>query len=67
MTPLSNALGGSCATYGQDPCTSGYYGGADFSIPLGIIVAGVVYYLAERVTGTVKRQRSAEQAPLLTK
>jgi purine-cytosine permease-like protein len=59
MTPLSNALGGSCATAGQVPCTSGYYGGADFSIPLGIVVAGAVYLLAELATREVRRQREA--------
>ncbi len=62
MTPISNALGGSCATFGQDPCTAGYYGGADFSIPLGIFVAGFVYFVAEKVTGTVKRQRCRESS-----
>jgi purine-cytosine permease-like protein len=67
MTPLSNALGGSCATFGQDPCTSGYYGGADFSVPLGMVVGALVYLVAELVTSTVKRQRSRASAPLPTK
>jgi len=64
MTPISNALGGSCATFGQEPCTSGFYGGADFSIPLGIVVGGLVYFMAEQVTGTLKQQRHefAEEA-----
>ena len=60
MTPISNALGGSCATYGQDPCTSGYYGGADFSIPFGVIVAGLVYFVAEKITERVTRQEALD-------
>ena len=57
MTPVSNHFGGSCAgplTHGA--CTAGWYGGADFSIPLGILVAAILYFLLEKVTGYVGMQ-----------
>lgn len=35
---------------------SNHYNGADFSVPVGILVGGLLYWLFESFTGTVKRQ-----------
>jgi NCS1 family nucleobase:cation symporter-1 len=57
MTPISNHYGGACAgNLVHAVCTAGWYGGADFSVPAGIIVAALVYFVLEKVTGNVARQ-----------
>ncbi len=58
MTPLSNHFGASCAgPLSGGACPSGWYGGADFSLLTGSVVAAVVYLGLEAVTGTVRAQR----------
>jgi cytosine/uracil/thiamine/allantoin permease len=37
-------------------CTAGWYGGADFSIEAGIVIAGLVYFILEKMTGNIERQ-----------
>jgi purine-cytosine permease-like protein len=64
MTPISNHYGGACAAavnHVSGACTAGWYGGADFSVPTGIIVAALVYFVLERVTGNVSRQVTKQQ------
>jgi purine-cytosine permease-like protein len=57
MTPISNHYGGACAgNLVHGACTAGWYGGADFSVPTGIIIAGLLYFLLEKATGNVKKQ-----------
>jgi purine-cytosine permease-like protein len=57
MTPFSNHYGGACAgNLVHGVCTAGWYGGADFSVPTGIIVAALVYFVLEKFTGNVARQ-----------
>jgi NCS1 family nucleobase:cation symporter-1 len=57
MTPVSNHFGGACAgNLVHGTCTAGWYGGADFSIPTGIIVAALIYFVLEKLTGNVQRQ-----------
>ena len=68
MTPISNHFGGACAANPvHGVCTAGWYGGADFSVPTGIIIAGLVYFVLERATGNVARQvvRQKELEPNL--
>ncbi len=68
MTPISNHYGGACAgNLVHGSCTAGWFGGADFSVPTGIIVAGLVYFILEKSTGTVARQvkRQRELEPSL--
>ncbi len=67
MTPISNHYGGACAAkLVHGVCTAGWYGGADFSVPVGIIVAGLVYFILDRATGRVANQvaRQLELEPL---
>ena len=60
MTPLSNHFGGACAgNLVKGSCTAGWYGGADFSIFIGIGVAGLLYFVLDAVTKTTKRQLAA--------
>jgi purine-cytosine permease-like protein len=57
MTPVSNHYGGACAgNLVHSVCTAGWYGGADFSVPTGIIVAGLLYFVLEKATGNVAKQ-----------
>ena len=57
MTLVSNHYGGACAAkLVKGVCTAGWYGGADFSIPTGILLAGAVYFVLEKMTGNVARQ-----------
>jgi purine-cytosine permease-like protein len=57
MTPISNHFGGACAAnLVHGTCAAGWYGGADFSVPTGIIVAALVYFALEKVAGNVARQ-----------
>jgi cytosine/uracil/thiamine/allantoin permease len=37
-------------------CTAGWFGGADFSVFAGIIIAGLLYFILEKFTHTVERQ-----------
>ncbi len=68
LTPISNHFGGACAAnLVHGVCTAGWYGGADFSVPTGVIIAGLVYFVLEKLTGNVKRQvaRQKELEPTL--
>jgi len=57
MTPVSNHYGAACAAkLVHGVCAAGWYGGADFSIESGIVIAGLVYYVLEKTTGNVARQ-----------
>lgn len=58
MTPISNHFGAFyCAGTTATNCgPAGWFGGADFSVPTGVIVAGLVYFVAERISGNVARQ-----------
>ena len=57
MTPVSNHYGAACAgTLVHGVCTAGWYGGADFSIEAGIVIAALVYFVLEKLTGNVARQ-----------
>jgi hypothetical protein len=42
-------------------CTAGWYGGADFSVPTGIIIAGLIYFILESLTGNVARQVATQK------
>ncbi len=62
MTPIANLWGSSCSgplVHGQ--CTAGWYGGADFSVYLGIGVASGLYALLELATGYVKKQVATQK------
>ncbi len=62
MTPVSNHFGSSCAgALSHGVCTAGWYGGADFSIPSGVLVAALLYWLAEKATGYVRSQVAGEK------
>jgi NCS1 family nucleobase:cation symporter-1 len=57
MTPIANHFGAVCAgNLVHGACTAGWYGGADFSVPTGVIIAGLVYFLLEKATGRVAKQ-----------
>jgi purine-cytosine permease-like protein len=57
MTPISDHYGSVCAgNLVHGLCTAGWYGGADFSVPTGVIIAGLVYFILEKTTGNVVRQ-----------
>jgi nucleobase:cation symporter-1, NCS1 family len=53
MTPVSNHFGSF-----YDSTLHGWWGGADFSIPLGIGGSAAVYWLLERCTRTIAKQAS---------
>ena len=62
MTPVSNHFGAVCAGKLVDgSCTAGWYGGADFSVPAGILVGGLLYFVLEKFSGTVARQVTRQQ------
>ena len=62
MTPVSNHYGAACgAKLVHGLCTYGWYGGEDFSVPTGIIIAGLVYFVLEKLTGNVERQVKRQQ------
>jgi nucleobase:cation symporter-1, NCS1 family len=68
MTPVSNHYGAACAgSLVHGVCTAGWYGGADFSIETGIVIAAVVYFVLEKLTGNVARQvvRQRELEPTI--
>ena len=69
MTPISNHYNAFyCAGTAKANCgPAGWFGGADFSVPTGIIVAGLVYFALEKLTGNVERQvkRQKELEPSL--
>jgi NCS1 family nucleobase:cation symporter-1 len=68
MTPISNHYGGACAANTvHGACTAGWFGGADFSIPSGVIIAALVYFFLEKATGRVAQQvvRQKELEPSL--
>ncbi len=69
MTPVSNHFNAFyCAGTKAANCgPAGWFGGADFSVPTGIIVAGLVYFLLEKATGNVAKQveRQKELEPNL--
>jgi len=53
MTPISNHFGSF-----YDSALHGWWGGADFSIPLGIGGSAAVYWLLDRCTRTISKQTS---------
>ena len=62
MTPISNHYGGACAgNLVHGACTAGWYGGADFSVPAGIIIGALVYFVLEKATGNVAKQVARQQ------
>ncbi len=62
MTPISNHYGAVCVgKIVRGACDAGWIGGADFSIYIGIVVAGLAYFLLERATGHVRRQVTAQR------
>jgi NCS1 family nucleobase:cation symporter-1 len=69
MTPISNHFGAFYCTGTKAAACGppGWFGGADFSVPAGIIIAGLVYFVLERATGNVARQvtRQKELEPNL--
>jgi purine-cytosine permease-like protein len=69
MTPISNHFNAFyCAgTKVADCGPAGWFGGADFSVPTGIIVAGLIYFLLEKATGNVAKQvkRQKELEPTI--
>jgi hypothetical protein len=60
MTPFSNAHGAFyCDGSAKAACgPAGWFGGADLSIFFGIITAGVLYFVLEKITGTVAKQNA---------
>jgi hypothetical protein len=58
MTPISNHYGAFfCSGTTAANCgTAGWFGGADFSVPTGVIIAGLIYFFLEKLTGNVARQ-----------
>ena len=58
MTPISNHYGAFfCSGTTAAKCgPQGWFGGADFSVPTGIIIAGLIYFLLEKATGHVATQ-----------
>jgi len=60
MTPFSNAHGAFyCDGTAKAACgPAGWFGGADLSIFFGIITAGVLYFVLEKITGTVAKQNA---------
>ncbi len=68
MTPISNHYGAFFCngTTAANCGPAGWFGGADFSVPAGIIIGALVYWLLEKATGyvgqQVKRQKELEPA-----
>jgi purine-cytosine permease-like protein len=61
MTPFSNHFGGACAAaLVKGQCTAGWYGGADLSVPFGILGAALVYFVLEKATGVVAKQTAKQ-------
>ena len=57
MTPVSNHFGASCAVdLVNGICTSGWYGGADFSVFAGVLLSALVYFVLEKRSGHIARQ-----------
>jgi hypothetical protein len=60
MTPISNHYGAlfcnGTASANCAPGPAGWFGGADFSVPTGIIIAALVYFVLEKLTGNVAGQ-----------
>src|SRR5665213_1813507 len=63
MTPISNHYGAFFCTGTKAAACGlrGWFGGADFSVPTGIIVAALVYFILEKITGNVARQVAKQQ------
>jgi purine-cytosine permease-like protein len=63
MTPFSNHYGAFyCNGTAKANCgPAGWFGGADMSVFFGIFSAALVYFLLEKVTGTVARQVRQQQ------
>jgi purine-cytosine permease-like protein len=67
MTPISNHYGASCAaSLVHGVCKAGWYGGADFSVFIGIFGAAILYFLLERLNRYVSTQMNGrrETSPL---
>jgi len=57
LTPISNHFGAACSgNLVNGACPAGWYGGADFSVPIGVILSGLIYFILDRVTGYTKKQ-----------
>ena len=58
MTPFSNHFGAFyCDGSAKAACgPAGWYGGADLSVFFGILSAALIYFVLEKITGTVARQ-----------
>jgi len=69
MTPVSNHFGAFyCSGTTAANCgPAGWFGGADFSVPAGILVAALLYFILEKATGSVAKQvaRQKELEPNL--
>jgi len=68
MTPISNHYGAFCvANPVGGVCKAGWIGGADFSIWIGMLLAGGLYFILEKMTGHVSSQvaRQKELEPQL--
>ncbi len=62
MTPFSNHYG---AFYCDGSATAncgpaGWFGGADMSIFFGIITAGVLYFIFDKISGTIAKQTTGQ-------
>jgi NCS1 family nucleobase:cation symporter-1 len=68
MTPVSNHYGAFyCSGTTAANCgPAGWFGGADFSVPAGILVAAIVYLILEKATGYVGRQVARQKELELT-
>lgn len=57
MTPISNHFGAACAgPLSKGVCHAGWYGGADFSVFLGIFVAAGAYLALEKLNRYIHHQ-----------
>ena len=61
MTPISNHFGAFyCDGSSKAACgAAGWFGGADFSVFLGMGSAGLLYIVLESLTHSLKRQENA--------
>lgn len=63
MTPISNHFGAACAgPLVHGACAAGWYGGADFSVYIGIGLAALIYAGLELATGNIGRQQARDAA-----
>jgi purine-cytosine permease-like protein len=64
MTPVSNHFGSFyCSGTTAANCgPQGWLGGADFSVPAGILMGALVYFILEKATGKVDKQVQQQKA-----